>query len=211
MRPSEHTIVALLTGAALTATACGNGEEPPLADATRTTPPATVTVTETVTATPTPTATEQRRRAVIVAPQEPVTVEPGEERQFSVPATFRDQRIETFGLGWLPCTVIDATAPGELTFPDTDDDGTADRIGESNEGQARLRLVNGEPYENVDQQWPTIVFSEGDTLTFTMLSEAPDCTVPMVFIDADGDEELDLKDDDTPSEFYGVGQVEWRR
>lgn len=191
---------------------CG-ADEVPLDDATRTTPAPTATATETVTVTPTavtPTPDGASRRVVIVAPQQPITLEPGQQREFTVPAEFRGDQVATFGLAWTPCAVVPATAPGELTFPDTDDDDTADRMAESDTGAARLALVNGEQYENVDQQWPTTVQPDGDTLTFTLRSDEADCAVPVVFIDEDGDEQLDLDQDDTPDELYGVGQVEWR-
>ena len=35
-----------------------------------------------------------------------------------------------------------------------DPDGHADAMGESDTGSARLRDVNGERYENVDDEWP---------------------------------------------------------
>lgn len=207
MRPTRARMLTLIGGVALIAGGCG-ADEVPLDDATQTTPAPTVTATETVTVTPTPDGAS--RRAIIVAPQQPITLEPGEQREFTVPAEFRGDQVATFGLAWTPCAVVDATAPGELTFPDTDDDGTADRMGESDTGAARLALVNGEEYENVDQQWPTTVQPAGDTLTFTLRSDEADCAVPVVFIDEDGDGQLDLDQDDTPDEFYGVAQVEWR-
>ncbi|MDP8961422.1 MAG: hypothetical protein M3N32_07415 [Actinomycetota bacterium] len=66
-------------------------------------------------------------------------------------------------------------------MPDTDDDGTADRMGESDAGDAPVHIAKGETYEDVGPAVATSVKTGGDMLTFTMRSDEPDCGVPVVF------------------------------
>lgn len=153
-------------------------------------------------------------RDLLVAPQQPVTTTPGGDAEFALAGRLGEAESGVpplAGFGWLPCAVVDATASGPLTFPDTDHDGHADRMGGSDTGSARLDTVNGEPFENVDDDWPTALHTRDRTppLQLTMQASEPDCATVVLFLDEDDDEELDLDGDGVPTETYGVGEAVW--
>ena len=167
--------------------------------------------TATSSGTPTPDAGDPLRD-LIVAPQEPRTVAPGETAEFAVPGRLGGDALPSLvGFGWVPCATVDATQPGALAFPDPDDDGVADRMGTSEEAGVLVEAVNGEAFENVDDVWPVALHTRDDepSLVVTLRSERSDCATVVFFLDEDADEELDLAGDDTPAEVYGVGGVRW--
>lgn len=175
----------------------------------------TQTVTETAAPTPPPRGPETEEdplRDLIVAPQQPQQLGVGSMGEFSVPGRMGGGELPTLiGFGWTPCQVVDATQRGPLTFVDEDGDGHADAMGGSDTGAARLYEVNGERYENVDDEWPVVLHTrnEAPPLQGTMLANSPDCATLVLFLDDDGDEELDLDDDRTPTEVYGVTELRW--
>ena len=188
--------------------------EQPTATATETAPTADEPAdTEQPTATEAPTATEEpittespiqgTAQTFIVAPQEPLEVATGEAAEFSVGATYGDQPVpsELF-LGVIPCDNYDFDT---ATFVDADDDSTVDGFDE--DFGPRIGSVNGEPYENAEDVWPTQVQVQDDELTFTVTSSESACGIPVVFDDVDDSGELELDDQGRADEPYGVGQV----
>lgn len=152
-------------------------------------------------------------RDLLVTPQQPLTAEPGDDVEFAVAGRLGDPEAGTpvlVGFGWLPCDTVDATRPGTLTFPDGGD-GETEQMGTSNTGSARLHSVNGERYENVDDRWPVALHTtdQAPPLQVTMRSNAADCATLVFFLDEDGDEELDLDEDGTATEVYGVAEANW--
>lgn len=221
--------LAIVAAVVITLAACGTAEEdlgigpdatsPETDDGTVTETETVVeTHTETETTSPTssptetPGAQEDPMRDLIVAPQEPRRVEAGSTGEFTVPGRLGGEDLpELVGFAWTPCEDVDAAEGGPLIFVDEDADGHADAMGVSDTGSARLRDVNGERYENVDDEWPVALHTRDETpaLEFTMLADQADCATLVLFVDEDGDEELDLADDRTPVETYGVAEISW--
>lgn len=220
-------VFAIVAALAMTVAACGTVEEDLDVGPDATSPtPDTETVTETVTETETATETapptsspaggegaqEDPRRDLIVSPQEPRTVEAGSTGELAVPGRLGGEQLpDLLGFAWTPCEEVDATERGPLAFVDEDADGHADAMAESDTGSARLYDVNGERYENVDDEWPVALHTRDETppLELTMLADQADCATVVLFVDGDGDEELDLGDDRTPVETYGVAEISW--
>lgn len=218
-------LLAITAAVAMSVAACGTDADD-LGSGPDATSPGPGTVTETVTETETETETvaptsaptdgkgaqEDPMRTLIVAPQEPRRAEAGSTGEFSVPGRVDGEDVpDLLGFAWTPCEEVDATERGALAFVDEDADGHADAMGESDTGSARLHDVNGERYENVDDEWPTALHTRDGTpaLELTMLADQADCATVVLFVDEDGDEELDLDDDRTPVETYGVAGISW--
>ncbi len=218
-------LTAVAAAVAMTVAACATAEEDfgagpdatgPAPDTETVTETVSETTTETVAPTTSPTdaegAQEDPLRDLIVAPQEPRRVEAGATGEFTVPGRLGGEDLpDLLGFGWTPCEEVDATESGALTFVEGDADGHADAMGESDTGSARLHDVNGERYENVDDEWPVALHTRDETpaLEVTMFADQADCATLVLFVDDDGDEELDLADDRTPDETYGVAEVSW--
>jgi hypothetical protein len=216
--------------AALALPGCEAADDPtvpgiasPLAPADDTSPAATAQPDASPTAEPTQATSSPTgdtptgphgRRDLLVAPQQPVTTAPDSGAEVSLAGRLggADGGLPgVIGFGWTPCEEVDAVTSGPLTFPDVDGDGHADRMGRSDAGSARLDTVNGEPYENVDDAWPTALHTRDGTpaLELVMRAAEPDCATVVLFLDDDGDEEFDLADDGTPTEDYGVTELAW--
>lgn len=183
-------------------------ETAPTPTETRTTP------TEATSPTDEGTAGRDSARDLLVTPQEPITVTPGTDAEFAFAGRLGEPDADVpdvVGFGWVPCETVDATESGPLLFPDDDGDGLADEMGTSDSGVARLYDVNGERYENVDDEWPVALHTREDDppIELTMRSASPDCVTLVFFLDDDGDEEFDLEEDGTPAETYGVAEVNW--
>lgn len=181
----------------------------PTATASPTEPPVT-TAPPTATASPTPTgtgapdaATDGTAQTFLVAPQEPREVSVGAQAEFSVGGTYSERDVpDRLWLGVVPCEDYDLDA---RAF--TISDGTAEGFDEA--FGPRIYDVNGERYENVDDIWPTEVHVEEGLLTFTVLSEQEACAIPTVFEDTNDNGELDVDDQGTPVEPYGIGMATW--
>lgn len=231
--PRTPTLAWCLVGMLLLV-GCGSDDQPETADSptpteTETTPPTTGTATATPTPTETPIPTETTTptdgatpgqdgaRDLIVAPQQPIAVATGADAEFTFAGRLGDppdaDTPDLVGFGWVPCETVDATAPGALTFPDQDGNGEADEMGTSDTGGARLYSVNGERYENVDDEWPVALHTRNAVppLELRLRSASPDCATLVFFLDQDGDEQLDLEQDGTPTEIYGVGEARWQQ
>lgn len=228
MGPSRTTVTVVAVAIALVAAACrGAVDEVPTPGATSpatdgatttgtTTTPATEAEPETEPETPTSSPTgpiDATQQTFILGPQQPVSTLVSEEEErngegeveFHVVGRYDQQPLpDRLWLGWVPCGNADPTAD-RITFA-ADGEGVAADMGEP---AILLREVNGEPYENVDQIWPAEVFVQDGELTFTLDSYEATCAVPTVFADENGNDELDLRDDGTPTEPFGVGQVTW--
>lgn len=186
---------------------------PPDATPTGSQPPSP---TETPPPAKTPTAADmtESQRELLVTPQEPVTVASGEHAEFGFVGRLGEAEADPpalVGFGWLPCETVNATRSGPLPFPDDDGDGHANPMGTSDTGSTRLFTVNGERYENVDDEWPVMLHTTDRTppVEIVMRSSSPDCTTLVFFLDEDGDEEFDVAADGTLVEAYGVAEARW--
>lgn len=229
MRTSRTTVAVAAALIALVGSACSEAaDEGPTPGATAPgTADGAATVTETVTETETETETEPAagspspsgpidttQQTFIVGPQQPVTTLASDQEErdgrgevdFAVVGRYDEQPLpDRLWLGWVPCDNSDPTAD-RITFADQDGDGVADDMGQP---EILLRTVNGEEFENVDQVWPAEVSVQDGELTFVLDSYDPACAVPTVFADENGNGELDVQENGSPAEPFGVGKVTW--
>lgn len=114
------------------------------------------------------------------------------------------------GLAVFSCADV-VLGPPEV-FTDTDGDGVADRIGQTETGAAFIELINGQPFEGASASWPVpVAVDDGGALSVTMNSFDPDCAVVVVLVDEDGDGGLALDASGVPTEPFGLGKVSWVR
>lgn len=195
--PTDAPTPAVTATASPTATPSPTGVEPP----NKTEPPPS-------SESPTPTASPDGAvdgtvQTFIVAPQEPHEVAVGSQAEFSVGATYDGSRVpDRLWLGVVPCGNYDLEAQ---TFTRTG--GTVEGFDE--DFGPRVYDVNGERYENVDDIWPTEVHVQDGVLTFSLLSEQEACAIPTVLLDTNDNGELDVDDDGTAVEPYGIGKATW--
>lgn len=147
----------------------------------------------------------------LVAPQQPQTRQAGEAVDFEVRAGVQGDEAfhEALDLVLFPCATSDVTGGHPDHFEDADNDGHADAFGATNSFNAAIAVVNGEDIP--DTRVVRDAADPGDDmLTFRLFSAASDCTVVVVFHDADGDGQLDLDAEHHPVEPYGVGKARWQ-
>lgn len=147
----------------------------------------------------------------LVAPQEPVTLEPGESYEMDGPARHDAHFDEAVDLALFPCDNLDKVrieGRSASRFADADGDGRADGLGTTDTDHASIIGIEGHP---TDTRVLRDVGPEGaGGMRFTVASDAPDCAMPVVFDDADDDGHLDVDANGLPLEFYGLGKIEWR-
>lgn len=179
-----------------TASPTGTPTERPTAGPTDTTSP---------TATPSPTATAEAEfvsaeQDVILGPQEPVTIHPGERQEFSV---LGDDVPEQLDISLLPCDNVSFEGSGVSVLAR---EGEAVDLGETDSDALRIVSVNGEEVE------PTTYVNEADAtdepgsqdpaVSFEVTGDEADCAAPVVFQDTDGDDSFDVE-----GEPFSAGKV----
>lgn len=182
------------------------------------------TGTETATPRPTPTrgdtppegdGTVSGDQVFVLAPQQPVTTtvsEPqgdgGEGRQeFAVIGRRGEEALPpTIDVTFLPCGNV-RFEPGRVVFTDEDGDGAPDDIGHSDRGEAFVFSLNGVRYDPEGDNLVTDVEVEDGRVRFSLDAEGPDCAVPVVWTDRDGDLEVDLGRSPEP---FSAGKITWR-
>ena len=156
-------------------------------------------------------ATEQ---TYLVAPQEALTVTAPGTADFAALRRYDGGAITepALDLALFPCELVDVTGAGTDTFTDDNDDGLADGRGRTDSGNAAIAVLNGTDVP--DDQVKTDVVVRDGRVTWRVASVAgPDCTVPVIWDDANGNAELDVGGSDVgevPVEPYGVGKVTFR-
>ncbi len=144
-----------------------------------------------------------------VAPMERLTPEPGDTVEFRVMGEDGRRSVtSTVDLTMLPCDETDVLGSGGDTFDDSDDDGHADGIGDSDTSNAWISRVNGSPMPAGTTYVGEVEPMEDGRITFRLTSPADDCATTLVYDDEDDDHAFDLFRDE-PAERYGVGQVAW--
>lgn len=145
------------------------------------------------------------QQAFIVAPQQPRTFATGELADFSVTRFDQQPFTGPLDVALFPCRNVAATASVK-TFADADNDNVADDIATTDTTNAVITTLNAEDIE--DTKFVAAAQPGADnTLRFDVTSNAADCAVPVVFTDANDNDQLDLAEDDTPAEPFGLGQV----
>lgn len=141
-----------------------------------------------------------------IEPMEPRTGVPGEREAFSL--TRRDGQLpdDTVDLALFPFNTANVLGSGPDAFSDEDQDGTADRLGQSDQGAAVFDTLNGVDIAD-DRILYNAVLRDG-TVSWELNADAPDKVIVVAWTD-DGDGLLDIDADGTPTEPYGVGVAEW--
>lgn len=94
-----------------------------------------------------------------------------------------------------------------MRFADRDGDGAADGLGTSDTGHATIARFEGRPTNA--RVLAGVGSPDAANLEFAVASDAPDCTVPVVFADANDDGQLQVDGDGLPLEFSGWGHASW--
>lgn len=151
----------------------------------------------------------QEGQTFLVAPQQPLQGQPGDDLVFSVAARFDQQPFTgPVDVALFPCESADVVGAGADTFADADADGVADALGQTDTGATEIVRINGEAVQGAPTVLRDLTPDDND-LDIALRAQAADCTVTVVFQDTDGDGQLDLDAADVPSEPYGVGVASW--
>lgn len=147
----------------------------------------------------------------IVAPQEAIELDPGQSREFEVIGRYDDEALTgPVTVALFPCQNVD-NVPGQGTpqFADADNDGDADAIGWSDTGQALILEASNSAEAGPSRVHTEVTPEDDGFIHYTVHSEAVDCTVPVVFDDANEDGDLNVDAAGNPFEDYGVAHVSW--
>lgn len=142
----------------------------------------------------------------VVAPQEPLEGQPGDALQLRMSPTTNPKFTGSVDIALFPCGAVH-TAGSPVRFTDEAGDGTADELGATDTGHATITSFEGRA---TDTRVLRDVGPVGDAaMRFRVDSDAPDCTVPVAFDDANGDGELQVDANGLPLEFWGWGHLSW--
>jgi hypothetical protein len=153
-----------------------------------------------------------------LSPMEPVTAASGEPIEFSVDASRAEYTDEAeplpgpvrqaLHIALFPCGNIDTELP--VTFTDEDFDWVADDIARTDQGQAYISEVNGEPVEGAAGLVRNVPPEDGRIdVTLVSPTDQPDCTVAVAFDDRGPVDELRLDAAHRPANAFGFVQASW--
>lgn len=147
----------------------------------------------------------------VVAPQEPIALEPGKSYRMRGPTRDDTHFDEAVDLALFPCDNLDKVrieGRSASRFADADGDGRADGLATTDTDSALIVGIEG--HETRARVLRDVGPEGTGGMSFRLASEAVDCAIPVVFDDADGDGHLDVDANGLPLEFYGLGRMEWR-
>lgn len=128
---------------------------------------------------------------------------------------------QTYDVALFPCANVtngssatsgqDSADPFTDVFRDADGNGTADGLGTSDHGGAHITDVNGTAVSGTaTSQFGVTPTSGANQVTVTVTSATADCTVPVLFVDAHGDQQLALNGVDQPTDLYSAAaELSW--
>lgn len=154
-------------------------------------------------------AVPRTEQSYIQAPQEVVTAEAG--HTFDIDVFGFDQpeaNPAPVNIALFPCDVAAPADPQNQTFRDADGDGHADGIGTSDTGAAVITSLHGDATDttHLDRVRP----DAADRISYGIRSEAADCTIPVVFHDANDNDQLDVDGEGRPLEHWNYTERAWR-
>lgn len=126
-------------------------------------------------------------------------------RQYSVDVG----EAQAVDIALVPCENVSVSDAGAVTFEDDENldtdadlegDDEADELGET---LAEIEVINGVAGDYGD--WAQNVAATNGTVTFTVDSTEADCVTPVIFTDADDQEDLDLDAENAPTDDFGLG------
>ena len=146
---------------------------------------------------------------LVVAPQEVVTMDPGEPMEISVLQHRDGSSLDTpLDLTLFPCPWATATE-SPVTFTDANDDDIADGIASTIGHQAYISEVNGQPTGGRELYVEDATPASDGVLRFTVVSPGADCAVVAVLDDTNGDRQLNLDGTNHADEPFGVTEIRW--
>lgn len=146
------------------------------------------------------------RRDYSVTPLEPLRGQPGDALPLDAALRLGRKFTGSVSIALLPCGAV-AADELPLRVTDADGDGAADGLGTTDTGHARIATVEGGAVDETAVSGVTL--TDDPNLDFAVTSDAPDCTTPVVFHDANGDGQLQVDAQGRPLEFYGWGHTSW--
>lgn len=145
-------------------------------------------------------------QSYIQAPQEVITAEPGWTFEITV-SGFDANNPAPVDIALFPCDVAAPADPDDATFRDTAGDGFADGIGTTETGHAVITSLHGESTaaRHLDAVHP----DENGRIDYTIHSDEEDCTIPVAFHDANGNDQLDVDEQGRPLEHFNYTKRGW--
>ncbi len=149
----------------------------------------------------------ETNQSYIVSPQTAQQAAVGDEQEFRLVGTYDDGLLDAVELALFPCATVDVRA-GVVAFADTTGDGYADRAGETDTGHAWISQIN-DVEQSEDQNRDRGM--DPEDYNFHITSDAPDCTVPVLWGPGDhaDDTQLPVDADGHPTVRFGIGQIEF--
>lgn len=148
----------------------------------------------------------QTGETYIVEPTVPVTTSPGTAVDLHVRERHDRRPLqEPLDVTLFPCSAVDR-ATG--VFADADGDGHADAITTTEQGSATIESAT--EATRLDPGYAHNAHFLHGALSWTLASDAPDCTVTVVFDDIDGDNRLPVDSEGHALEHHGAREVTWQ-
>lgn len=144
------------------------------------------------------------QQSYVQSPQELAVIDPGDTLELHVTGFQHSENPAPVNIALFPCGV---TGHEQNTFQDTNGDGYVDGIGTSFNGHAVISSLEGNATSTT--HLADVHPDEHHNITYTVHSDAGDCTIPMVFHDANDNNQLDVNDEGYPVEHWNSARVIW--
>lgn len=149
------------------------------------------------------------RQSYIQSPQEVQTAQAGHTFDITV-SGFREQSNPApVNIALFPCDVADPADPNRDTFRDADDDGHADGIATTTNGHAVISSLH-------DDATSTTHLADvhpdpaNQQIRYSVHSDARDCVIPVVFHDANDNDQLDVDAQGHALEHWNWTELAWQ-
>lgn len=143
-------------------------------------------------------------QSYVQSPQELAVIEAGDTLELRVTGFEHEGNPAPVNVALFPC---DVTGHDKNTFQDTDGDGHVDGIGTTVNGHAAISSLHGNSANTTHVA--DVPPDAHHNITYTVHSDAGDCTLPIVFHDANDNDELDVSDEGYPLEHWNSARVIW--
>ena len=153
-------------------------------------------------------ATPRTQQSYIQAPQEIDEAAPGYTFEISVSGFADPDNPAPVNIALFPCHVAAPADPDDNTFRDANGDGFADGIATTDTGQAGITSLRGAP--TAAKHLADVRPAAHHRISYTIHSDAPDCTIPVVFHDANDNNNLDVDAQGRPLEHWNATLRLWQ-
>lgn len=151
----------------------------------------------------------RNNQSYIIGPQEAIQgAAPGYEQEFHLIGTYDDGPMDVVELALFPCQSVQREGSYVTFVEDPDNPGYALGAGETDTGEAWISQIND--VEQAEGQDRSRGF-DPDEFNFHVQSNAPDCTLPVIWGIGEEDQPAELPIDGAgePTVRFGVGQISW--